>query len=102
MYSILKLAQISFKKTLKCFKEITPETKFVSFKLETDEKILETKMEESLKKYSMDVIVGNILDKRRNEIFIYTQGKFEKIIRDPQIEFIEEVLIKHLVGLLWK
>lgn len=89
-------------KTLKCFKEITPETKFVSFKLETDEKILETKMEESLKKYSMDVIVGNILDKRRNEIFIYTQGKFEKIIRDPQIEFIEEVLIKHLVGLLWK
>lgn len=89
-------------KTLKYFKEITPNTKIVSFKLETDEKILETKMEESLKKYSMDVIVGNILDKRRDEIFIYTKGKFEKIIREQKIEFIEKVLIKHLIELLWR
>lgn len=88
-------------KVLKNLKDIAKETKFVSFKLETDELIIENKMKDSLKKYNMDAVVGNILDKRREEIFIATADKFEKIIRPKEIEFIDEILIKTLITLFF-
>ena len=89
-------------KTMKLMKYITPKTKFVSFKLETDEKILGDKVKESFVKYNVDAIVGNMLDKRRKEIFIYTKEIMKKIELDDENKWIEEILIKYLVELFWK
>lgn len=90
-------------KTLGLLKEITPNTKFVSFKLETDENILSQKVQESFVKYKMDAIIGNILEKRRREIFIYTKNHVEKLeIKEGENQWIEEILVNSLIEVLWK
>ena len=42
----------------------------MSFKLETDEAILETKMRTSLSKYGSDLVIGNLLQSRYKEIYL--------------------------------
>jgi phosphopantothenate-cysteine ligase len=40
-------------------------TTVISFKLETDKNILEQKVKDSIKKYDVDMVVGNVLETRR-------------------------------------
>ena len=42
----------------------------MSFKLETDEGLLETKMRKSLSKYGSDLVIGNLLQSRYKEIYL--------------------------------
>ena len=89
-------------KIMKLLREITPKTKVVSFKLETDEKILGEKVAESFKKYDVNAIVGNILEKRRKEIFIYSPKDSKKIeIQDEKSCWIEEILVREIISLFW-
>ncbi|CAF1051319.1 unnamed protein product [Adineta ricciae] len=57
--------------------EYAPEAFVVSFKLETDEKILEEKCLQSADKYNQDVIIGNMLKTRTNQVRIYE--RFDKL-----------------------
>lgn len=52
-------------------KEYAPDAFVVSFKLETDEKILEEKCLQSAHKYDQDIIIGNMLKTRTNQVRIY-------------------------------
>ena len=47
------------------------ETVLVSFKLETDSKILEQKAKGAMKKYGVDMVVANELKTRRSKVVIY-------------------------------
>lgn len=51
--------------------EYVPDAFVVSFKLETDEKILEEKCLQSAEKYNQDIIIGNMLKTRTNQVRIY-------------------------------
>ncbi|UJR14924.1 hypothetical protein I4U23_001906 [Adineta vaga] len=51
--------------------QYTPEAFVVSFKLETDEKILEQKCLQSAEKYHQDIVIGNMLKTRTNQVRIY-------------------------------
>ena len=51
--------------------EYAPEAFVISFKLETDEKILEDKCVQSADKYNQDIIVGNMLKTRANQVRIF-------------------------------
>jgi len=51
--------------------EYAPDAFVVSFKLETDEKILEEKCLQSAEKYNQDIIIGNMLKTRTNQVRIY-------------------------------
>ena len=51
--------------------DFTPDAFVVSFKLETDASILEDKCRKSADKYNQDVIVGNMLQTRSNQVRIF-------------------------------
>ncbi|EGR29946.1 hypothetical protein IMG5_145370 [Ichthyophthirius multifiliis] len=71
----LKLQKVP--KLLEKIKQICHKSKVFSFKLETDEKILEKKIFESFEKYKVDGIIGNILQTRKKELIIYIKEKQE-------------------------
>jgi len=52
----------------------------VSFKLETDEKILATKALFSMAKYKIDVCVANVLKTVRSECFIYDSRYKDSVV----------------------
>ena len=76
----------------------------VSFKLETDPKILTQKSITALEKYGHDLVIGNILDTRKKEVlFVFKDKTTEKIVMDDEelesgIE-IEMKIIEKLVKL---
>ena len=59
-------------KKLGIIKEKNPNAYAISYKLETDENILESKAVMSLKKYSMDMVIANLLSNFRSQCTIYT------------------------------
>lgn len=65
----------------------------VSFKLETDDGKLKTRMAEAIQKYDVHLVAGNILNKR-NKLFILGKDGFETTFEG---ECVEEQLIKLLV-----
>ncbi|CAF0957306.1 unnamed protein product [Rotaria sordida] len=79
----------------------------VSFKLETDEKILEEKCLQSADKYNQDIIIGNLLKKRRDQVRIFERIKKQWTIinrlqennQEKEIEFhiIEFLCNKHRI-----
>ena len=78
----------------------------VSFKLETDPKILTQKSITALEKYGHDLVIGNILDTRKKEVlFVFKDKTTEKIVMDDEelesgIEIeIEMKIIEKLVKL---
>ena len=57
----------------------------VSFKLETDPKILTQKSITALEKYGHDLVIGNILDTRKKEVlFVFKDKTTEKIVMDDE------------------
>ncbi len=96
--------ELKLKPVPKCLGRIRsewcPEAFIVSFKLETDIGILNLKCRSSLENYKQDVVVGNILDDRKNSVSVMTANKEVKVISlRPGVEEIEELIIECLVGL---
>jgi phosphopantothenate-cysteine ligase len=83
--------------------EYAPEAFVVSFKLETDEKILENKCIQSADKYNQDIIIGNMLKTRTNQVRIFERiNKQWTIInrledREIEYEIIEFLQNKHRI-----
>jgi phosphopantothenate-cysteine ligase len=69
----------------------------VSFKLETDEKILENKCLQSAEKYNQDIIIGNMLKTRTNQVRIFERmTKQWTIINRAEGQEIELEMIRFL------
>ena len=61
-----------------------PKTTLVSFKLETDESILEKKALAAIKNYGSDMVVANELETRRSKVTIYHKdGAKEVLTQEP-------------------
>jgi len=60
-----------------------PEGMIVSFKLETDPKLLVQKAQYALNKYSHHLVIGNLLSTRKWEVVFLTPGTEAKWIRVP-------------------
>lgn len=78
-----------------------PQAFLVSFKLETDEQILETKCLQSADKYHQDIIIGNILHTRTNQVRIFERSQQQWTIvnrfenREIEHDIIEYLADKH-------
>eukprot|EP00262_Sarcandra_glabra_P007428 TRINITY_DN20235_c0_g1_i1.p1 TRINITY_DN20235_c0_g1~~TRINITY_DN20235_c0_g1_i1.p1 ORF type:complete len:296 (+),score=43.97 TRINITY_DN20235_c0_g1_i1:107-994(+) len=77
-------------------KEWAPIAFCISFKLETDSKILLKKAEMALKKYTMHVVVANELSTRKEEVIVVTNSGAITVHRENQVE-VEKPLIDLLV-----
>jgi phosphopantothenate-cysteine ligase len=81
--------------------EYAPDAFVVSFKLETDEKILEEKCLKSAEKYNQDIIIGNMLKTRANQVRIFEriEKQWTTINRLQEIEYhiIEFLCNKHRI-----
>jgi phosphopantothenate-cysteine ligase len=84
--------------------EWCPKSFVVSFKLETDPDLLESKCKQSLEKYKQNVVIGNMLEDRKNRVtVIQSDGQCTDIVlSEEQIKEnleIEELIVKDLVDL---
>uniref|UniRef100_A0A0K0ECJ1 DNA/pantothenate metabolism flavoprotein C-terminal domain-containing protein n=1 Tax=Strongyloides stercoralis TaxID=6248 RepID=A0A0K0ECJ1_STRER len=70
----LKLTPVDKSDTAKLLRE-NKENFLVTFKLETDEKLLYEKSKKSFEYYNHQVVVGNILSRRTREVIVYTPKK---------------------------
>ncbi|KAF4646786.1 hypothetical protein FOL47_005662, partial [Perkinsus chesapeaki] len=79
-----------------------PESLVVSFKLETDPKILFDKASGAIKKYGVDAVVANVLESRYKELWIVRgpggedKGYSTELLTKPDNEDIEVVLVEAL------
>jgi len=60
--------------------EWNPETVLVSFKLETDNELLESKSLNAIKTYGVDMVVANELQTRRTQVTIYHKDTTFKVL----------------------
>jgi len=76
----------------------------VSFKLETDSKILVTKARKALDKYGHKLVIGNLLDTRKREVLLVFKDDIEEVkLSDAEFEAgmeIEEKIISRLIELV--
>lgn len=76
--------ELKMEKTKNSLKELAQQgCQIISFKLETDQQILEKKSLESFDKYGSKMVIGNLLQSRYEEIFIYFKDKVEHVKNDP-------------------
>lgn len=94
----LKIELQNSPKILAGVRTIGKNLKIVSFKLETDEQILEEKVFKSLKEYHSDFIVANTLANRFNLVTIYPRGKERITLHLADDHPIEEDIVRTLVG----
>ena len=76
-----------------------PSTTLVSFKLETDLEILESKALGAISKYGVDLVVANELKTRRNKVIIYHKDgrKVPLEVAEPVIlDQISQPIIDHI------
>lgn len=96
--------QLNLKPVPKCLGKIRLEwcsqAFIVSFKLETDVNLLNEKCKRSLANYKQDVVVGNILEKRKESVSVMKSNGDVNVIRlSPVVEEIEELIIGYLENL---
>ncbi|KAK9830471.1 hypothetical protein WJX72_011926 [[Myrmecia] bisecta] len=84
-------------------KEWAPDAFIVSFKLETDERLLTSKACSSIESYGVHAVVANLLQTRKEQVWIVQKHgeviAVQSIERDKSEPFIEKQLICHIVGL---
>ena len=76
-----------------------PKTTLISFKLETDEGLLEKKAKGAIEKYGVDMVVANILEKRRFEVIVYHKsGESKKLTREKsdQVDEISSDIVNYI------
>uniref|UniRef100_A0A0R3RTE4 DFP domain-containing protein n=1 Tax=Elaeophora elaphi TaxID=1147741 RepID=A0A0R3RTE4_9BILA len=64
----------------KLVRDIVPKAFVVSFKLETDERILVSKARQALQNYGHQLVIGNILDTRKERVIFVSNGNKEETI----------------------
>ncbi|VBB30132.1 unnamed protein product [Acanthocheilonema viteae] len=64
----------------KLVRDIVPKAFVVSFKLETDEAILVSKAHQALQNYGHQLVIGNILDTRKERVIFVSNGYKEETI----------------------
>ena len=75
----------------------------VTFKLETDDSILTSKAEKSLKKYNQNIVIGNTLSHRRSQVVFYkllNDGELQNLpfnISSDSVE-LEELIVHKLLS----
>lgn len=78
-----------------------PRVMIVSFKLETDESILESKAKTALERYNHQLVIGNLLQTRKKEVIFVTLEETEKysLTDDEEKEGkeIEEVIVPEVI-----
>ena len=88
-------------KILGKIKTWNPQTFLVSFKLETDIKILEQKARQAIAKYGVDAVVANELKSRRTQVTIFFADEQKKDclkLLDPEYDDqISEMIVEHLL-----
>jgi phosphopantothenate-cysteine ligase len=60
-----------------------PRAMIISFKLETDPKLLSIKAHTALNKYAHHLVIGNLLNTRKYEVLFVSAGSEDKWIRVP-------------------
>ena len=75
--------------------ERLPKAFTVSFKLETDPKLLLPKAQQALKQYGHQVVVANLLDTRKEEVWI-VRGEMEQHVVRGDAREIEEQIVRAL------
>lgn len=77
----------------------SPRAFVVSFKLETDATLLEPKARRAIRKYGVDLVVANQLDKRYDEVVLFTETDMDVIRRegtDPiEVPLVAQVARRH-------
>ena len=75
-----------------------PEAFVVSFKLETDEAILESKATGAMKKYGLNAVVANLLPTRTRQVRLFFESlEAEEINLSESAKDIEEQIVQRLV-----
>ena len=77
-----------------------PDAMIVSFKLETDRSILETKAKKSIEMYQVDCVVANLLHSRKESVLLFNKHAGNEpvhIQRPKNVRAIEELLIRELI-----
>lgn len=78
-----------------------PQAFVVSFKLETDENILIAKARDSLNKYKHKLVVGNMLQTRRQKVvFVTPESSYEVLLSREQMingMEIEDLIVSNVV-----
>lgn len=80
-------------------KSWNPNTFLVSFKLETDAKLLETKSKAAIDKYGVDMVMANELKSRRNKVIVYEPKGEPEPLQLMQTEWsdqISELIVDHV------
>eukprot|EP00922_Rhytidocystis_sp_ex-Travisia-forbesii_P017347 GHVS01025874.1.p1 GENE.GHVS01025874.1~~GHVS01025874.1.p1 ORF type:complete len:353 (+),score=32.77 GHVS01025874.1:165-1223(+) len=77
-------------KLLGLLREVCPYAMLISFKLETDTAILESKAKASLLSYNVDYVVGNILQTRYSEVVVWgadgSQTKLKTVTANTTVD----------------
>lgn len=60
-----------------------PSSMIISFKLETDPRLLISKSHQALQKYAHHLVIGNLLSTRKHEVVFVAPGREERWIRVP-------------------
>lgn len=74
-----------------------PQAMIVSFKLETDINILIRKASEALKRYQHQLVIGNLLQTRKDEVVFVKPGEIEIWIRLTEDEKKDKVEIESII-----
>jgi len=81
----------------------SPNCYVVSFKLETDPSLLIHKAQQALKKYKHNIVIGNILQTRKREVWLVTETQQEKLEMSTEEldngSEIEEKIVKRILAL---
>eukprot|EP00191_Tetraselmis_sp_GSL018_P023412 CAMPEP_0177626424 /NCGR_PEP_ID=MMETSP0419_2-20121207/30644_1 /TAXON_ID=582737 /ORGANISM="Tetraselmis sp., Strain GSL018" /LENGTH=318 /DNA_ID=CAMNT_0019127473 /DNA_START=59 /DNA_END=1016 /DNA_ORIENTATION=- len=77
--------------------EWAPDAFVVSFKLETDEGLLEQKARGALESYGMHAVVANLLPTRKTHVRVYWPGGSQDIRLEPAAADIEQQIVAFLV-----
>jgi len=74
-----------------------PSSYIVSFKLETDEDILEAKARQAMEKYGMHVVVANLLPTRTKLVRLFWSDQVQEIHLTEEAADIEQLIVARLV-----
>lgn len=74
-----------------------PQAMIVSFKLETDNSILIKKAKDALSRYQHQLVIGNLLQSRKNEVVIVTPNGEQEWIRLTEEDKSKKVEIESLI-----
>lgn len=77
--------------------EWAPQAYVVSFKLETDHKLVIPKARQAISNYGVDLVVANELHTRRDKVYLVTNDDCKELLRGPGDSIIEVAIVKYIV-----